>query len=79
MQFGYPESLDGPWLEPGVTYLLFLRPTLIAGSSSLDFLVTGATAGIYRQEADGTFTFVEPRGDLLPQKLTLDELRAVLG
>lgn len=78
VQFGVPESLGASALKPGSTYMLFLTPTLIKGSSTDDYLPVGTWAGIYFLSEDGSYTRLVSELDELPEHVTAEEVERAL-
>lgn len=64
-----------PLLQSGKRYLLFLRPTEVAGASKDEFYIVGGVAGIYEAMSDGSkFVRVSEDGDRTPEILTEGQL-----
>ncbi|HEU0130712.1 MAG TPA: hypothetical protein VFQ85_06950 [Mycobacteriales bacterium] len=58
---------DAPLVEPGATYLLFVRPfEFVAGVPTGQHVAVGAAAGIFRGVGQDSFAKVDPQSPDLP-------------
>jgi hypothetical protein len=68
-------ELGPPLLAVGDEYLLFLVPTELEGVAADEYFVTGAQAGVYRADDDAWVRALTNTGDVLPERITLDDVR----
>lgn len=66
-------SSSAPLLVVGKSYLLFLVSTGLPDAPADEFFVTGVSAGIYEQSADG-YVSLATDDDVVPARLTVEEL-----
>lgn len=75
-QLGTPDMTQtpAPLLKVGESYLVFLRPTELKGDPATTFYIVGGDAGIYSGSNGSYQRYSNEHGDILPDKLTADEL-----